>query len=145
MVLTCAYGHRIQNALNGRIWFLLHFMFLMLFFANLLIFNFPNSAGYWTGVMQLYGKDTNMWPHLRAVVVEYNNSLWQFLSWHDMARICGIRSYPVVLKLSHSARTYSYLKNRSGSQGNMYTHNSFPSRWHLRLARYKFIFQDKPK
>lgn len=96
MVLTCAYGHRIKNALNGRIWFLLHFMFLMLFFANLFIFNFPNSASYWTGVMQLYGKDTNM---LYISIYKFSG----YLSWHGNCAMC---------RTSWNDRTYQqYIHN----------------------------------
>lgn len=88
--------------------------------ANLHIFNLLNSRCYWVAVMHPYGKDKNLWPYLRAIMVEYHNSSWQLFGWHDMARICGIWSYTVVLGLSWHTHPEVIATSRMGQCRNSF-------------------------
>lgn len=75
---------------------------------------------YWAAGMHPYGKDTNLWSHLRAIMVEYYNSSWQLFGWHDVTRICDIWSQPVVLGLSCHTHPEVIATSRTG-----HCHNSF--------------------
>lgn len=121
-----------SSVCTSCIWWLLHLKFSIILKWNvcstlqICTFYWLNSTCYWAAVMHPYGQNTNLWPHLRTTMVECCNSSWQLFGWHDMARICGIGSYPVVLGLSWHTHPEVIAISRTG-----HCHYSFSYVIHL--------------